>query len=143
MLFFLKKRILVVIENVLSLTWSPEAGPKAELYSELVQREHFILNQNTLKLLCGNAYPPTFVCMKKFRSVPIGRRLSGISMLWEFTTACSRPLYFNEKNALALGEGGSLHSWPPVLSFWLQSQSPLVLNVQLHSSRCKYSHWDQ
>jgi len=82
--------------------------------------------------------------MKEFRSVPIRWSLSGISTPWESIMACSRSLHLNKNKALALGECGSLHaSWPPVLLFGYNVNLHMGLSVEVHSSHCKYPHWNQ
>lgn len=141
-LVLLWKKILVVVENVLPSTWSREAGPEAELYSKHIQREHFILSHNTLKHLCGNTCPLVFIFMKEFKSVSTRQSLSSICILWGSTVAYSKSLCLNKNNALAL-EGSSLYSWTPVLFFGYKVTLHICLNVELHSSHCKYSHWNQ
>lgn len=82
--------------------------------------------------------------MKEFRRAHKGQSLSSsINRPWEKSLVYSRSLSLNEDNALALGEGGSLQSWPLVLSFGFKVNLHVGLNVERHSLHCKYSHWDQ
>lgn len=133
-------RILANIKDVLPLTWSPEA----ELCLEHVtvgalypKPKHFESS------VCEHSLSHIYL-MKEFRRTHRRQSLSSNSMSrpWENTLVCSKSLSLNKNNALILGDGGSQHSWL-VLSFGFKVNLYISLHVELHTSHCKYSHWDQ